>query len=668
MKVIRWVAALLCVLLIGSLFPTRAFAADIPWYLDAEGVLHITGEIPESGFNLTDEQKQQVKSAVAESSASISSGKFLFSEFKNMTSADLSLLNTTGVTNMSYMFYGCSSLTSLNLSNFDTISVTTMDGMFSGCSSLTSLDVSAFRTNSVTNMIGMFTNCSSLTSLDLSKLITGNVTSMAFMFNGCSSLTSLDLSKFITGNVTSMAAMFINCSGLTSLDLSSFDTSSVNNMGGMFEGCSSLTSLDVSGFKTDSLMYAEEMFSGCNSFTALGITPDILHENADDIIAIRSPWQKQGSTDTYSTADELKAVTDTVTLLAMYTVNVQNDGNGTASANPAAVAKGSTVTLNESPNAGYHFKEWQSSDVTVSSNNTFTMPEKDVTVKAIFEADEPATYTVTINNDGHGTASADNASAAEGKTITLTATSDAGYRFKEWQSTDVTVTDNKFTMPAKAVTVTAVFEAIPTYTVTFKMNGHGTQVADQTVEDGNKATKPDDPAASGWTFGGWYADATFSARFDFDTAITANTTIYAKWTENTTPPAPTYTIIAGADGEWTKGSTTGLSFTSDAPFAKFDSVMVDESTIAAANYTAEEGSTKITLATAYLETLSIGNHTLTIVSTDGKATTTFIVESPIPATGESISITTLAALLLLCGGSSIVLYQMIKRRKNHTVN
>ena len=127
-------------------------------------------------------------------------------------------------------------------------------------------------------------------------------------------------------------------------------------------------------------------------------------------------------------------------------------------------------------------------------------------------------------------------------------------------------------------------------------------------------------------------------------------------------------MITGADGEWIKGSTTGLSFTSDAPFAKFDSVKVDESTIAAANYTAEEGSTKITLATAYLETLSIGNHTLTIVSTDGKATTTFIVESPIPATGESISITTLAALLLLGGGSSIVLYQMIKRRKNHTVN
>ena len=492
MKIIRWVAALLCVLLIVSLFPTRAFAADDiasgeGWNLDADGVLHITGDISSDGFNLTDEQKQQVKSAVAESGASISSGNNLFKGFENMTSADLSLLNTTDVTNMSYMFYGCSSLTSLNLSNFDTISVTTMDGMFYGCSSLTSLDVSGFKTDSLESTEEMF------------------------------------------------------C------------------------GCSALTSLDVSGFKSDRLMYAEEMFRGCSALTSLGIGPDILYKNADGIIAIRSPWQKQGSTDTYSTADELNAVNDTVTLLAMYTVNVQNDGNGTASANPTSAAKGSTVTLNESPNAGYHFKEWQSSDVTVN-NNTFTMPEQNVTVKAIFEADAPTTYTVTFN-----------------------------------------------------------------------MNGHGTQVADQTVEDGNKATKPDDPAASGWTFGGWYADATFSAKFDFNTAITSNTTVYAKWTENTVPqpPAPTYTIIAGTGGEWTKGSMSGLSITSDAPFAKFDSVQVDGSTIAAANYSAEEGSTKITLAPAYLETLSIGSHSIKIVSKDGSASTNFTVKAavqpPVPA-------------------------------------
>lgn len=70
------------------------------------------------------------------------------------------------------------------------------------------------------------------------------------------------------------------------------------------------------------------------------------------------------------------------------------------------------------------------------------------------------------------------------------------------------------------------------YTVTFNMGNHGTQIDPQTVEEGNKATKPSDPTAAGYTFGGWYADATFSVTFNFDTAINANTTVYAKWTKN----------------------------------------------------------------------------------------------------------------------------------------
>ena len=69
------------------------------------------------------------------------------------------------------------------------------------------------------------------------------------------------------------------------------------------------------------------------------------------------------------------------------------------------------------------------------------------------------------------------------------------------------------------------------------MNGHGTQITAQTVESGFKATKPADPKASGYIFGGLYADATFSTKFDFNTAITANTTVYAKWTKNSAAPA-----------------------------------------------------------------------------------------------------------------------------------
>ncbi|MCQ2478864.1 MAG: InlB B-repeat-containing protein, partial [Clostridia bacterium] len=140
-------------------------------------------------------------------------------------------------------------------------------------------------------------------------------------------------------------------------------------------------------------------------------------------------------------------------------------------------------------------------------------------------------YTVTVENDCNGTAEADKTTAAAGETITLTATPNSGYHFKEWQSSDVTIRGNTFIMPEKNVTVTAIFEADAptTYTVTFNMNGHGTQVADQTVEDGNKATKPADPTAEGWTFSGWYKDASCISAFDFNTPITADTVVYAKW-------------------------------------------------------------------------------------------------------------------------------------------
>lgn len=90
----------------------------------------------------------------------------------------------------------------------------------------------------------------------------------------------------------------------------------------------------------------------------------------------------------------------------------------------------------------------------------------------------------------------------------------------------------------------------------------------------------------------------------------------------------TYAIIAGANGEWTKGGTQGHSVTSDAPFKRFSSVEVDDVTLAESCYTAEEGSTKITLTPAYLEALAIGRHIIDVVSEDGTASTAFTVKNP----------------------------------------
>lgn len=76
-----------------------------------------------------------------------------------------------------------------------------------------------------------------------------------------------------------------------------------------------------------------------------------------------------------------------------YAVTVTTDGNGTASADLAAAAAGTNISLSATPNTGYHFKEWQvvSGGVTIE-NDKFTMPDRNVEIKAIFEKDAaPAT-------------------------------------------------------------------------------------------------------------------------------------------------------------------------------------------------------------------------------------------------------------------------------------
>ena len=197
---------------------------------------------------------------------------YMFYECSGLTSLDISKFDTSHVTDMAYMFSGCSSLTSLDVSGFDTSNVTLMDGMFWGCSGLTSLDVSGFDTGNVTYMGSMFSECSGLTSLDVSGFDTSNVTNMSYMFSGCSGLISLDVSGFDTSNVTYMGQMFDGCSGLTSLDVSGLDTSNVTDMWWMFYGCSGLTSLDVSGFDTSNVTYMGQMFDGCSGLTSLDVS------------------------------------------------------------------------------------------------------------------------------------------------------------------------------------------------------------------------------------------------------------------------------------------------------------------------------------------------------------------------------------------------------------
>lgn len=88
--------------------------------------------------------------------------------------------------------------------------------------------------------------------------------------------------------------------------------------------------------------------------------------------------------------------------------------------------------------------------------------------------------------------------------------------------------------------------AASNFTVSFNMNGHGSAIdAIANVPSGSKIGKPiPDPTAVDWEFGGWYNEAGCTSAFDFaTTTITADKTLYAKWT-NCAPTVTTQPVAA----------------------------------------------------------------------------------------------------------------------------
>ncbi|MBO7674894.1 MAG: BspA family leucine-rich repeat surface protein, partial [Atopobiaceae bacterium] len=119
--------------------------------------------------------------------------------------------------------------------------------MFDNCNGkLTTLDLSVLDTSNVTDMTGLLNGCQRLTTLTLGgSFSTANVRGMDSMFSSCNSLVSLDVSGFDTTNAQTMCSMFDGCSKLTSLDLSSFNTLSGSFMDNMFGNCPALQSVTL---------------------------------------------------------------------------------------------------------------------------------------------------------------------------------------------------------------------------------------------------------------------------------------------------------------------------------------------------------------------------------------------------------------------------------------
>lgn len=142
-------------------------------------------------------------------------------------------------------------------------------------------------------------------------------------------------------------------------------------------------------------------------------------------------------------------------------------------------------------------------------------------------------------------------------------------------------------------------------------------------------------------------------------------------TISTLPPE----IIKGKGQSIVAGENKEVSFTSNAAFSDFLRVELDGKTLDEKYYTVKEGSTIVTLKADYVATLSVGEHTIGIVSTNGTATTTFTVKAKTtvdtdtdsPQTGDNSHMVLWIAVLLVSGGALIVT-GIYSRKKKHSEN
>ncbi len=142
-----------------------------------------------------------------------------------------------------------------------------------------------------------------------------------------------------------------------------------------------------------------------------------------------------------------------------------NAGGGSGSMGPVIVKAETNYILPEcgfTAPADQEFKAWEIGGKEYKVGDSYTVNE-DTEIKALWENSviTPTTYTVTVKTDGNGTASASHAKAVAGTEITLTATPNKGYHFKEWQvesPTGLVITNNKFIMPNDDVEIKAIFK------------------------------------------------------------------------------------------------------------------------------------------------------------------------------------------------------------------
>ncbi len=267
-------------------------------------------------------------------------------------------------------------------------------------------------------------------------------------------------------------------------------------------------------------------------------------------------WQKSGEKFDFGSTH----ITGNITLDAVweaekpksYKVTFSSNG-GSAVKSQEVMADGYAVEPKSPEKEGYIFLEWQKAGREFDFGSTRIT--SDITLCAVWIKED---YTVKFN-PGEGTIDGSSESLVTKVKYNSTAQKPSdpvrtGYTFQGWYCGEDPFDFNiKIT---NDLVLTAKWQAVNTYTVVFRTT-YGAAVQTQTVVDGDKAVKPEDPEdeGGGGTFVEWTKED--GNTYNFDTPVTGNIILYAKWEKNGSSTSVNFYDVSFEyeDGSYIYGTT-----------------------------------------------------------------------------------------------------------------
>ena len=209
------------------------------------------------------------------------------------------------------------------------------------------------------------------------------------------------------------------------------------------------------------------------------------------------------------------------------TVNVSGNGSTDPAAGTHSYAAGDTVTITATPDTGWAFEQWQGDYLGQDPVLSFPI-NANTEITAVF-TDDVYDLTIEVTGSGITVPSAGSYTYPSGRVVSLMAYPDPGYQFDRWEggisSTDAFV---DVTMDATK-TVTAVFTALSTYTLTMAVSGNGTTTpapGDTEYVQGGLAQLTALPDA-GYAFDHWEGDLTGTEQFSAELLMDSNKLVTA---------------------------------------------------------------------------------------------------------------------------------------------